>query len=61
MAQSVKVVGAPGYVDEFRAKIVPGLQEFRVADDQEPVTVVMDKGGDIHVVPSRCVQFTEEA
>lgn len=57
--QYVEINNAPGYVDRFEAILIPGLHEFRVADDQEPVSVVTTEVDDIHVVPSRCVRFTD--
>lgn len=55
----VRVSGAPGY-REFEAETVPGLERFRVADDQPFVTVLftVDSLGDpeYHVIESEYVQ-----
>lgn len=60
MPQHVKVVGAPGYVEEFRAVLVPGLHKVPAVDGRGPLSVLCTEVGEYHVVPSANVQFVEE-
>lgn len=57
MPQHVKIVGAPGYVEEFRAVLIPGLHEVPAVDDRGPVSVISTEAGELLVVPSRFVEF----
>jgi hypothetical protein len=55
----VKVVGVPGYPDEFRATIIPGLHEVP-QPGEEPVTVISTEAGEILVVPSSSIEEVPE-
>lgn len=56
---NVKIIGAPGYVDEFEAVIIPGLHKIPAVDGRGELTVVTTEVGDIHVIPSEFVQEVE--
>ncbi len=56
----VEITGAPGFVDRFRATLIPGLHEVRLAGESEPVSVVSTEAGEILAVPSGCITFTPE-
>lgn len=56
MPQHVKVVGAPGYPEEFRAVLIPGLHEI---PGESPVSVISTEAGEILAVPSESVQFVD--
>lgn len=58
MPQHVKVVGAPGFVEEFRAILIPGLHKIPAVDGRGELSVVTTEVGDIHVIPSKHVELT---
>lgn len=58
MAQRVKIVGLPGYVEEFRAVIIPGLHRVPQPGEQ-PVTVISTEAGELLCVPSSTVRDPE--
>lgn len=57
---SVEIVGAPGFVDRFRADLIPGLHEIRICRDVEPASVVSTEAGEILAVQSRYVRIVGE-
>ena len=59
MAQQVIVFKLPGYVDRFRATLIPGLHRIVSARGAEPVSVVSTEAGEVLAVESRHV-FTPE-
>lgn len=58
MPQHVKVVGAPGYPEEFRAVLIPGLHDIPSATG-DSVSVISTEAGEVLAVPSESVQFVE--
>ena len=62
MAQYVKITGAPGFVDEFTATLIPGLHGIpsAVAGD-ETITIISTSAGEVLAVPSQFVEFTDES
>lgn len=51
MARKVKIVGVPGFTDDFRATVIPGLD--RVAQPGEAdVAVISTEAGETLVVPA---------
>lgn len=58
MPQHVKVVGAPGYPEEFRAVLIPGLHDIPQPDGP-PVSVISTEAGEILAVPSESIRFVE--
>lgn len=58
MAQEVEIIGAPGFVDRFRAAVIPGLDWIERAGE-EPVTVIVTEVGEILVVPAGSVHDVE--
>lgn len=59
MAQRVKIVGAPGFTEEFRAVIIPGLHMVPQTGSREPVTVISTEAGELLCVPSSTVRDPE--
>lgn len=59
MPNEVVIAGHPGFVDEFRASLIPGLHNFTTPAEKEPVTVICTEAGEPLVVRSRYV-FTAE-
>ena len=59
MGQQVIIADHPGYVERYKATVIPGLHEIQCAQDVEPSTVVTTEAGEILVVRSRHV-FTPE-
>lgn len=57
--QHVKIVGAPGFEDEFRARLIPDMESVQVAPDVEPSAVIVTEAGEYLVVPSRCIRPAE--
>lgn len=51
----VEIIGAPGFVDRFKAVLVPGLHEVSFAGDVEPVSVITTQAGELLAVPSKYV------
>lgn len=58
MPQHIKVVGAPGYPEEFRAVLIPGLHEVP-QPGEAPVSVISTEAGELLAVPSDTVRFVE--
>lgn len=58
MPQHIKVVGAPGYPEEFRAVLIPGLHEVP-QPGEAPVSVISTEAGELLAVPSDTVEFVE--
>lgn len=52
----VEIVGAPGYVDGFRATLVPGLHEFQAGPDAPKMSVVVTDAGETLAIPSEFVR-----
>ena len=50
---NILIVGAPGYVDRFEAKVIPGLHRITTPRNDGPVTVIATKAREILAVPSR--------
>lgn len=60
MAQHVEVNGAPGFVDHFKAVLIPGLDHLKnIRNHAEEVAVVLTEAGDLHVVPSSTVTHVD--
>lgn len=59
MAREVEIIGAPGYVDRFRAFVVPGLDRVPAVDDRGDLAVLYTEVGDYHVVPASTVHDVE--
>ncbi len=57
--QHVKIVGAPGFVNEFRATAVPGMESIRASDSTELVAIIVTEAGEYLAVPARCVRPAE--
>lgn len=55
MTRKVEIVGAPGYVDGFKATLVPGLDEFQAGPDAPKVSVVVTDAGETLAIPSEFV------
>lgn len=55
MTRKVEIVGAPGYVDGFKATLVPGLDKVQVSDDAPVVSVVVTDAGETLAIPSEFV------
>jgi hypothetical protein len=55
MANEITVVGAPGYLEHFRAKLIPGLGDMPARDDRGNLAVITYGDGELTVVPSSCV------
>lgn len=52
----VEIVGAPGYADHTRGRLIPGLGNVRVADDRGELAVVVLEVDHLAVVPASCVR-----
>jgi hypothetical protein len=59
MAPQVVVFKHPGFVDRFKATLIPGLHKISSAPDVDPVSVVSTEAGEVLAVQSRHV-FTPE-
>lgn len=58
-ADNVEIVGAPGFVDRFRARLIPGLDHVPAVDGRGDLAVITTEVGDIHVVPASTVHPIE--
>lgn len=58
MPQHVKVVGAPGYPEEFRAVLIPGLHKVP-QPGRNPVSVISTEAGELLAIESEFVELVE--
>lgn len=55
MANEVTVVGAPGYVEHFKAKVIPGLGNIPARGSRGNLAVITWGDGELAAVPANCV------
>lgn len=55
MTRKVEITGAPGYVDGFKATLVPGLDHVQVSANAPEVSVVVTDAGETLAIPSEFV------
>lgn len=55
MANEATIVGAPGYIEHFKAKVIPGLGDIPARDSRGSLAVITWGDGELAVVPARCV------
>lgn len=60
MARKVLVRGVPGYTDEFRATVIPGMDDLPAVDDRGPLAIICTEVDDLHVVPAACLKDVED-
>lgn len=59
MAQKVQIVGAPGFVNKFRATLVPDMHEIQAGPGCPVVSIISTEAGELLAVPSDSVEFVE--
>lgn len=55
MSNEATIVGAPGYAEHFKAKVIPGLGDIPAKDRRGNLAVITWGDGELAFVPARCV------
>ena len=58
-ARRVKVHGLPGYTEDFRAVVIPGLDRVPAVDDRGDLAVISTEAGELLAVPADSLEDIE--